>query len=608
MKGKKIILVLVVLLILIATGVFAFVKTDIFKTDKQLFYKYLSKNIDAFTEDMDVNTLKNLFNNLNEKDATSSGEFRFDGLKEIIGQEKDLSFNFDLATDKANKKMKVNYAINVDEEEILAFNFLKDDEKYALKCDEITDSKYIAVENKNLKELAKKLGIENVEEIPDKIEYKEKEIDEGKLELIKDKYVGLVDELIAEEKYIAENEVKINIDDKEITTNKYSLNLTQKEIYDIVAKVLDTLKDDDETLNFYLDLANVGNSEDLKLDTLKKNIKEYIEEDFIPAERDIKENESITVSIYESKGKTVKTEILVDSKEDIIYSVTYRENGDDNFRLETSTAKDKENGIYAACDISVDAIIHSEKDKIEVTIIAKEEYDKNDIKKLEKDEDLSYYADSYKDSNIELKYNITEITDAQMKFDFYGKVDGKNITTFKGNTKVVEQVSKMEGLTNENATILNDCSEEEIKEIFAGISTKAIMVLPQKIDKIVPGFSSMFTPSLNEDNTSNVMNEENNDSNLLTGGSETEGIKEELNAALKKCQDNYFIEYMSNQEADVNEYLSEENVKNYCDGASNIVFTDYGIDYTSTDGTEYEAIINMDMSSGYITIDTVTKK
>lgn len=180
---KKVISVVVVLLILlVAAGVYAYVGTDLLKSDKQLFYKYMGKNLDTIT---DMNLAP--YRKMDTKDKTykMSGEFSSEALKEITGADKEIRLKFEVLSDSKNKKASGNYKILLGGKDFLGIDYINNNDRYGIKVDEITDEKYIVVENNNLKELAKRFGIEDVSEIPDKIDTEllenDKKIDEKKI-------------------------------------------------------------------------------------------------------------------------------------------------------------------------------------------------------------------------------------------------------------------------------------------------------------------------------------------------------------------------------------------------------------------------------------------
>lgn len=566
---KKVISVVVVLLILlVAAGVYAYVGTDLLKSDKQLFYKYMGKNLDTIT---DMNLAP--YRKMDTKDKTykMSGEFSSEALKEITGADKEIRLKFEVLSDSKNKKASGNYKILLGGKDFLGIDYINNNDRYGIKVDEITDEKYIVVENNNLKELAKRFGIEDVSEIPDKIDTEllenDKKIDEKKLEKIKDKYTKLIDDKISDDKYTKE-EVELNIKDEMTKTKKYSLTLTEKELYDIAYEFLNTLKDDTDTIEFFLSLI-YEDEIDVTVEDVKEKIAQNIEE-LENSKNEIDEENSLVISVYNSKGKTVRTELVTSAENKIMYTAT-KNNDMDELKLE---AFEGEENIFSAVLTNT---VNSEEAEILVKIVSEEE-----------------------DTDLEIKYSFTNITDKSVDMNFVGKLNSQEIIKFveKVETNVK---SDIEDITEDNSIILNSCSEEEFNNTISNISQKASTVVLGKIYEVAPELLTGSTPNTSTELPSNSGNE--------LEGKVNEEVTEEVNKALKACQDNYIAAYTSNQNIDISEYLNETEVLKKCPNAKEVVFTETGVRYVAKDGTTYEGDVDYNaIATGYVTIAGMIEK
>ncbi len=566
---KKVISVVVVLLILlVAAGVYAYVGTDLLKSDKQLFYKYMGKNVDTIT---DMNLAP--YRKMDTKDKTykMSGEFSSEALKEITGADKEIRLKFEVLSDSKNKKASGNYKILLGGKDFLGIDYINNNDKYGIKVDEITDEKYIVVENNNLKELAKRFGIEDVSEIPDKIDTEllenDKKIDEKKLEKIKDKYTKLIDDKISDDKYTKE-EVELNIKDEILKTKKYSLTLTEKELYDIAYEFLNTLKDDTDTIEFFLSLI-YEDEIDVTVEDVKEKIAQNIEE-LENSKNEIDEENSLVISVYNSKGKTVRTELVTSAENKIMYTVT-KNNDIDELKLE---AFEGEENILSAVLTNT---VNSEEEEILVKIVSEEE-----------------------DTDLEIKYSFTNITDKSVDMNFVGKLNSQEIIKFVGKVETNVK-SDIEDITEDNSIILNSCSEEEFNNTISNISQKASTVVLGKIYEVAPELLTGSTPNTSTELPSNSGNE--------LEGKVNEEVTEEVNKALKACQDDYIAAYTSNQNIDISEYLNETEVLKKCPNAKEVVFTETGVRYVAKDGTTYEGDVDYNaIATGYVTIAGMIEK
>lgn len=246
----KIILAVLVLAILLGIGIYIYSESDFLKNDKQLFYKYaIDKNIDAISK-INIKPYEKLIKT-DEKGYEFSGEFKFDTLNNELNLENDVMLKVNSNSDTKSNKSSASYVVKFGEENLLEVNYLRNDEKYGLKSNEITNEKYVVVENNNLKEVATKLGITNMSHIPDKIEsitYNKEKIDTNKIEEIKEKYIKVINNQISNNNFTSEKNVNLSIGEENILATKYSLNITELELYNIIYNLLDNLKDDKETL------------------------------------------------------------------------------------------------------------------------------------------------------------------------------------------------------------------------------------------------------------------------------------------------------------------------------------------------------------------------
>lgn len=565
---KKVISVVVLLILLVAAGVYAYVGTDLLKSDKQLFYKYMGKNLDTIT---DMNLAP--YRKMDTKDKTykMSGEFSSEALKEITGADKEIRLKFEVLSDSKNKKASGNYKILLGGKDFLGIDYINNNDRYGIKVDEITDEKYIVVENNNLKELAKRFGIEDVSEIPDKIDTEllenDKKIDEKKLEKIKDKYTKLIDDKISDDKYTKE-EVELNIKDEMTKTKKYSLTLTEKELYDIAYEFLNTLKDDTDTIEFFLSLI-YEDEIDVTVEDVKEKIAQNIEE-LENSKNEIDEENSLVISVYNSKGKTVRTELVTSAENKIMYTAT-KNNDMDELKLE---AFEGEENIFSAVLTNT---VNSEEAEILVKIVSEEE-----------------------DTDLEIKYSFTNITDKSVDMNFVGKLNSQEIIKFVGKVEINVK-SDIEDITEDNSIILNSCSEEEFNNTISNISQKASTVVLGKIYEVAPELLTGSTPNTSTELPSNSGNE--------LEGKVNEEVTEEVNKALKACQDDYIAAYTSNQNIDISEYLNETEVLKKCTNAKEVVFTETGVRYVAKDGTTYEGDVDYNaIATGYVTIAGMIEK
>lgn len=244
-SGKKIVvaILIVLILILIAGGAFAYVymATDLLKTDEELFYKYFAQ---ISSEDGFIDNRIQEFNNKKEQtpyensgEITVGAKYPEESLEKIIKKVNELSIRFSGKKDKLSEKVEQNIEVDYGEDVIFPISYRKDGDKFGLKFDELS-KQFISVRNENLKEFATKFGMEDVSELPNKIEltenYEQISFTDEEIEQLKQIYGSVLQQNILEENFSS-------IKTKE--NESYTLELTSEQIKNLIVKMLETTKE-----------------------------------------------------------------------------------------------------------------------------------------------------------------------------------------------------------------------------------------------------------------------------------------------------------------------------------------------------------------------------
>ena len=256
MKKKKtllIVIIVLVILLILAGGAFAYIYfgTDLLKSDKQLFGKYMLMLGDE--ENGFVSTELNNYETRKETTAyTNSGRFSVNtqilgnigndttiqALQQAIDSSNTTNITFYGSIDNPNKKAEENITINYSDSVNLPFTYKQEGDVYGIQAD-ILAPNYIAVENNNLPDLLQKLGATDVTGIPNKIEPQVIEslqfTDEEKTH-ITNNYIMPIYESLSDDKFS-------KVENADGTTN-YTLTLTNEEVRNIAVQLLQTLSND----------------------------------------------------------------------------------------------------------------------------------------------------------------------------------------------------------------------------------------------------------------------------------------------------------------------------------------------------------------------------
>lgn len=280
MKNKKILIIIpIILVILLLIGVggfaFAYFATDIFKSPKNLFLKYAGKSFET-AKDFDYDKFLEDYKSTSEKSYKSDGEINVeihtdeDESKEVAEFINKTKLNYNLSSIPKEEKSYLTMRASYDNKEIVKFEGLANNNNYGLKCTDLYD-KYVYIENNNLKELARKFGI-NSSSFPDKLEkidiYDLLYVSKDTRNKIKDTYLNLLNEKLDKKNFTVAKNVDTTVNGELFKTNSYSLELTESETYDILISILETLKIDDTTLDLIIEKAEKSNT--------KKSFEHYI--------------------------------------------------------------------------------------------------------------------------------------------------------------------------------------------------------------------------------------------------------------------------------------------------------------------------------------------
>ena len=250
MKKKSIglvIIILIILIILVGCFTYAYAFTDAFKSNKQLFFKYLGQTLDEEN---------GLFNSKIENylDKKSNGKYENEGelkvnVSDLEGVEQsvmdnvnNMNIKYSGKIDNTNQNIEGNITVNYNDDVNFPVNYKYVNDTLGIQTDYIS-KKYIGIENKNLKEFAEKFGITDVENVPDKIELDKSttnKLTADEKKQLNDKYVEIVKE-IADKKEFSKTQ--------ENGMDKLSVNITNQEIKDLMIKLLETLKDDKDVMS-----------------------------------------------------------------------------------------------------------------------------------------------------------------------------------------------------------------------------------------------------------------------------------------------------------------------------------------------------------------------
>lgn len=476
MKSKKIIILVVVLLILIGGASFGllYLNTDLFKSTDDLFYKYLFQNIE-FLKGYEDSEYLAYTTKLKEMTHSNSGDISFTTKSNAQEGQEDsstldnLTVNIEGKSNPGKNKQYQRIDMKYSNDDFFEIEYMRDQDKYALKSDEIVN-KYVAIENKDLKTFAEKMGVEDLEKIPDKIEsinYQEVfNLTQEEVDTIKQTYLTILKEQITKDKFTKNKDVSLNINNQNLVVTSYTLQLSNEEVKNIQIKLLEKLKEDDFTLNIISDKMKILNSSEeyADINSIKEEIQKQIEE--ISKLNDI---EPLKITVCVNSGLVVKTEISTNS-EIIDFNTNVEESKiTTNVNIkELFNEENGENNIDNSSSTNTSISISKEKqgDQTKATVDIISINEENKTTKINID---STYIGLTSGNNVENKIALTVNNDETMF-----KANYRNKVTFGSNIEI-------EDLDDNNSATLNNFGKEDLNLLVASILTKSQEVLFQKL-------------------------------------------------------------------------------------------------------------------------------
>ena len=506
-KGTKllrngIIIISILIVLLLVVFVVLYFCTDLLKSDKQLFFKYASQLVETeggFVE----NNIEAFYNKKQQMPYENEGKFDFtvdlgNNTNEQIDIANDFVVNFSGKTDKTNNKAEQNIELKYSDDVSWPLIYRHDGDIYGIQTDYVS-SKYVAVENNNLKEFAEKVGMTDTSDVPEKIEIPEDkanfEYTEEEKQTVQEKYMTILENQFRDDQFQTEKN-----DDG---TTRYILTMTNEELKNLVIALLNELKTDDVTLG---KINNILSEQDLYT-------KNTIEAEDI---------DSIIESLQEGNTEEGEVQFIVAQKDSKLISISLNQN-DNNIQLTKN----------------------NQEDSVNYSISVNFKFDTG-LSSVETIGGTVYFSANYSGLNelntVKENYELGIAVQ-----DNNGQQVGKYTYQFENNVNFVDSVN-IDGLNEENAMILNNYEEESIQNFMTQLGERISNVNAEQMEKIGFNYGNpmilMIPTSLG-----NVLLAQNLDSTISESNIENSEVQ---------TFNNLFLKYEGNQRGTLVKSLIQE--------------------------------------------------
>ena len=255
-KRRMLLIISIIIVISILLGIFIalYINTDMFKTNANLFAKYIGQNLEN-VEAIYQNTENNKFDS-----TLKQGKYTTQTQITVSDEDEQNSVNqlkiqINGQTDKTSDYNYQDINLLNEQENIAEVQYIQEGDINGLKFTGLFDQ-YILIENESLKEVLKRAGYTSQEltNIPDDINLDFNfssifEFSEEEKQTLKTKYLTIINENVSRKKFSKQSNQVISIDDKNLRANAYVLTLTKEQFNNLIIKIIEEMKQDEIVLS-----------------------------------------------------------------------------------------------------------------------------------------------------------------------------------------------------------------------------------------------------------------------------------------------------------------------------------------------------------------------
>ena len=438
MKKKRnwiLIAILTTICLIIVLGLFLFLKTDFFRTKRSAFLRYfddipealslLQENIYADYMTKKKTTAFIRTSNMSIQSSSNIADSKIlDKIKLTIYEKNDA----------LNEKMSADITISNVQDTLEKISLIRNKNRIGFSCDDITQG-YIALENTDLKRIAKNFGIKDITLIPNQIKsfnidkiFETTKVEKSKIQ----DCLNIMKNDVPTTAYKKEGRKKVKINEETYSTNAYSLTLDTSRSANLQISLLTKISQDSILMDYITSkcvLLNL-NEEYTNINSLNELMKNKIEE----LKKDSSKAKPINMVVYEYKQKNIRNEITYGETKIIINHLK-------NENVEMSSIKINDKTIKITRNNA--GYILQYKD------------DENSGFSLNIDYSQS---GTIEDNNIKNKMTITQ--NSGIKNIVYVYEDQINFTN---------EIGKIEDFDGKNVGFINETSDDEMKQFFTDL-------------------------------------------------------------------------------------------------------------------------------------------
>lgn len=462
-KSKVILTVVITLTILILATIgvvtYLFLKTDIFKSNKEIFSKYVEQTTTQIANVFDNAKIEEITKKIRENNSESKTVLTLnDDTNEALSK---VSISMDIKNDVTNKKMYNDIKLVNGEDKVLEAEYMLSENSVSLRLTDIV-KQFLTIDNTNLEQLASNLNIEagNLQLILELLKYKNTgsviSLTNEEIKTLKETYIKIIDSNISNSDFEKKTDVMLTVNGNTITANSYMLTIKPDQYKNIMKNIMEQLKNDKIILSKLEAIDTISMNDETN--SLKQKYIYSLEESLEGLDN-MQYSDDLIINVYEKDGKTIRIKI-----EEGFYTITIDTIENDEILGVNIKSVSLENQIEDTIQIDLTKY-KSEYYNLAIEIKNVTEEERNTICEIKA---------TNNEKNIKLEYSIQSTVDEETT---------KAIIT--SDIDLVEQVEDMIILTeNINNITLNNLDEQRCIAILEQVRNIATQKYAEKLTNL----------------------------------------------------------------------------------------------------------------------------
>lgn len=457
-KIKIIIIILIVLIFLVGIGgTVLYFTTDMLKSSKILFQKYIAQDMQNIVDVFEVSKEEqniDLLRKSDYKEATNA-------TLKYLEKENDEQEVYTIKEEGINKAQENssyrNISMSYGDNVLMSVDLLSQNNTYGFRLANLVQQ-FVSVQNATVPYFVSSMGLDGSifqetlkgVDVAGLLDFSDEEVEQ-----LTNTYMSVVLKDLDKAHYSSKRNSIITLNNKEsVTTNAYTLTITKNELDKLYKKLLN------QAINDNIILA--------KLDSIDSKIKEAgfneaegksLKEQYISNLKEIvdgleyqgEDSRKISVTVYEQKGRTVRTLIKTENAE---YEIDLDSSNGKKLSLKTTE-------------------ITGEEKKIKLYTLGKTDNEQG------RNREFSY---SDENQNLEVALNTVQ-TDSEIAVDTNVNYKSTDITSIDFTSKTQIELSANEAIPvnfdETNNILLNNYEGDRILSILNSLKNRAIASLEQ---------------------------------------------------------------------------------------------------------------------------------